>query len=119
MNDDLNKMVGCVIKSIDRIGDCKLVLHSEDNTKFVFDHYQDCCEKVYIEDICGDLNDLIGTPIVEAYETSSNTRSPTYTFYHFLTNKGSVTVRWCGESNGYYSEKVDFSIVKEENNLPE
>jgi len=36
-----------------------------------FAHYQDCCEHVRLEDVVGDLDDLIGTPIVVAEEVSS------------------------------------------------
>lgn len=84
-------------------------------------HIDDCCETVTIEDICGDLNDLIDTSILDAREDTSNEnpegiekeyqQSFTWTFYNFRTIKGSVTIRWYGESNGYYSESVDFGKV--------
>lgn len=32
-------------------------------------------------------------------------------WYKFGTIKGYVTVRWYGESNGYYSEEVNFERV--------
>jgi len=83
-------------------------------------HEQDCCETVYISEIVGDLNDLKDTPILLAEEVSSSMEEPkpsewseswTWTFYKFSTIKGHVTIRWLGESNGYYSERVDFIRV--------
>jgi hypothetical protein len=83
--------------------------------RFVFFHHQDCCESVDINDIVGDLEDLVGEPLLIAEEVSGETpvdfnemdhESVTWTFYKFATRKGYVDVRWLGESNGYYSESV-------------
>lgn len=35
-----------------------------------------------------------------------------WTFYQFRTHKGDVTIRWCGESNGYYG--VDVRVKSEQ-----
>ena len=109
-----------VEQTVDR-GEDNLIFKSDDGSVFKFYHQQDCCESVYIEDICGDLNDLVGSPLLEAEEVSNmevpetlkqkvsdDYYSYTWTFYRFGTNKGSVTVRWLGTSNGYYSECVNY-----------
>lgn len=88
-------------------------------------HAQDCCESVFIEEIIGDTNDLLSSPLVEAEEVSQRhcggyEDSTTWTFYKFRTEKGSVNIRWKGMSNGYYSESVDmchylwYDLVKPE-----
>ena len=48
-----------------------LVFTTDGGRKFIFTHYQDCCENVFIEDIRGDLTDLVDSPIVEAEEVSN------------------------------------------------
>ena len=75
-------------------------------------------------DVIGNLEDLIGTPIVMAEEVSSEQENPmgvdipeyqesfTWTFYKLATINGYVTIRWYGESNGYYSEEVSFKEVR-------
>jgi hypothetical protein len=81
-------------------------------------HPQDCCESVYVEDVAGELDDLIGTPLLLVEEASNSDTPPpesdysyesyTWTFYKLVTMKGAVTIRFFGSSNGYYSESVYF-----------
>lgn len=84
---------------------------------YVLTHLQDCCEDVYIESVDGDLADLIGEPLVmaeEAYqEGESDWGSSTWSFYKFATTKGYVTIRFFGESNGYYSEEAGVYKLKD------
>jgi hypothetical protein len=77
-------------------------------------HCQDCCETVALVDVCGDVDDLVGTPIIQALERSQRgleDESSTWTFYTISTIKGTVDLRWLGVSNGYYSERVDFREI--------
>lgn len=81
-------------------------------------HFQDYCESVTVEDVSGDLNDLLNTPILTADERTNEKDTDygheTYTFYTLRTVKGTVAIRWYGESNGCYSESVDFCKMKED-----
>lgn len=75
-------------------------------------HQQDCCEAVQIKQIDGDINDLVGTPILNAYCETNPVKDLDYgigqwTFYRLQTAKGPVVISWYGESNGYYSVEVD------------
>lgn len=112
---------GQTLKSIDlsREQD-RIEFETDSGKRYVLYHSQDCCETVTVEDVCGDLNDLIGTPLLLAEEVESDDtpegfkheyepESQTWTFYKLATIKGSVTIRWFGSSNGYYSETVTFS----------
>ena len=71
-----------------------------------FYHSQDCCESVSIEDICGELDDLIGSPLLvaEVASKAGDMYDTLWTFYKFSTMKGSVTIRWLGVSDCYSVE---------------
>ena len=101
------------------VGNFDLLFETAQGERFMFSHQQDCCERVDINDIVGDLEDLVGEPLLMAEEVQGvipvdfqeeDHDSVTWTFYKFATRKGYVDVRWLGESNGYYSESVELFI---------
>jgi len=128
-----------------------------DGTKFKMTYYDDCCASCSIEDIIGDVADIINSEILLAERVSScepdekliekrkyeyeikcsewkakgldyrqysygpsesngwRQESETWTFYKLSTIKGSLTIRWYGQSNGYYSESASFEQVGAKN----
>jgi hypothetical protein len=115
-------LIGKTLTKIER-DNSELVFTCDDGKRYRMYHEQDCCEGVTLDDVTGDLDDLIGSPILRAEESLSNENplgvtkeyqdSFTWTFYKFATIKGWVDLRWYGESNGYYSESVDFVEIKD------
>ena len=107
------------IDSADRI-----IFITKDSEYFSLYHQPECCESVCLEDICGDLDDLVNSPILTAEKVSSEDAATVkiqsqswynrrheftnvWTFIKIGTKKGSVTIRFYGSSNGYYAEDVD------------
>jgi hypothetical protein len=116
----MKEMIGKTFVSVE-CHDDTLIMSADDGSKYTFIHDDDCCEHVYIESVDGDLQDLWLVPLVMAEEVSDVQPPPptsceytpesyTWTFYKFATRKGYVTVRWFGQSNGYYSEDVSLKI---------
>ena len=112
---DFGTLVGKTLKSVVVNSDRdRIDFETVDGESYTMLHHQDCCESVSIEDIIGDLDDLVGSPVLQAEATSNEGTtgewgdSSTWTFYKLATIKGSVTIRWYGTSNGYYSERVSF-----------
>lgn len=123
-NTGIKMLLGKTLKAI-KVSDSKdeILFTTNDDKAFKMYHSQDCCESVCVDDIIGDLDDLIGVPIMKAEEVENYKENPpnitekdyqdsfTWTFYHLATIKGYVTIRWYGESNGYYSESVSFEKI--------
>ena len=114
-------LLGKTLVSVKRKGDDEIIWKASDSSEYRMYHSQDCCESVDIEDICGELSDLIGAPVVLAEESSNSENPPpseygppesfTWTFYRISAAKGTVVIRWYGTSNGYYSESVYFEQI--------
>ena len=107
-------MIGKNFDKVYQYADDYIIFEKDGVPEFIFYHNQDCCESVFVEDIVGNLSDLSSGVITEAEEYSKEGECgeygehTTYTFYKFSSNKGGVNIRWLGESNGYYSEAVDY-----------
>jgi len=109
---DFNVLTGKTFSKVEKTSD-SVIFYLNDGSNYILKHHQDCCESVWLEDVCGDLKDLENSPILIAHEATSNAKKDDndygksmWTFYNLSTNKGSVTLRFCGSSNGYYSVSV-------------
>lgn len=105
----LTELIGQTVIGVN-VGRHALHLQLANGKKFGFWHERECCETVEIDQVDGDIDDLIGTPLVMAEVVSERYNGDdslcVYTFYKFATVNGYVTVRWNGTSNGYYGVKV-------------
>lgn len=150
----IEKLTGKIISKIENLEvgrgyDELITFECTDGSRFGMKYDPDCCASCDIEDIAGDVQDLIGNPILLAEEVSNSEptqavlddrkaeyerlvslnpdhyssfkdflscryESETWTFYKLATIKGSVTIRWYGSSNGYYSESASFYDLNEE-----
>lgn len=119
-NGDVAQLVGKTLTAVVQNGTDSIDFVAGTGERWRMYYEPDCCASCDIEDVCGDLQDLVGSPIVMA-EASTNSDAPkegttpdsfTWTFYKFATTKGYVTIRWYGESNGYYSETACFRRVE-------
>lgn len=131
MMAQLKDLIGKTMASVGQVGDDEIVFVTNEGRRYRLYHSQECCESVTIESVTGDLSNLVGAPMLIAEEATSDHNPPntkpetikyqytsyfTWTFYKFATRKGYVDIRWYGESNGSYSESVDFK--EEKTNVP-
>jgi hypothetical protein len=125
INNLLGKTISEITISSEDEAQEQILFECTDGSAYLMYHEQDCCESVEIDDINGDLDCLIGTPLTLAEEVTQSDRdenppeakdswddSYTWTFYKLGTVKGYVDIRWYGTSNGYYSESVEFAKLR-------
>lgn len=122
MNIDISTLVGHTFSKVYLDPDIECIIFEDaDGSIYRMEHIQDCCERVSIEDISGNLEDLVDTPILNAYESTNKDNIPhrdeeeLWTFYRLSTIKGTVVIRWYGGSNGWYSVDVGIYDVTKEN----
>jgi len=91
------------------------VVIETDGGSFELYHEQDCCEAVLVAEVHGSPEDLVGGVVVIAEESCHGRWDPprggadswTWTFHRLVTNRGTLVLRWLGQGNGYYSERVN------------
>lgn len=113
---DFGVLNGKTLSDVTVIDNEEIIFSCDSGERFRMFHAQECCESVTIEDICGDLDDIVRSPILQAYVESGHILPPKnqydedyeWTFYRISTINGTVTIRWYGDSNGYYSTSVSF-----------
>ncbi|ELX1807812.1 hypothetical protein ONM54_005504, partial [Escherichia coli] len=93
----INEMLGHTFKEVVKNENDELVFRGDYSrgawgTVFTFFHFQEGCEKVWIEDIVGDLDDLKDEPLTEAEvvteECDVGEGHQTWSFFKFGTSKG-------------------------------
>ena len=112
---DFSVLKGQIFEKVYKSGE-SIIFEQNGRPKYKLYHMQDCCEDVYIEDICGDLSNLENTEIAFAEESYHDGNSPddfssTWSFYKLATINGWVDIRFFGSSNGYYSERAELEEI--------
>ena len=96
-----------------------LAIRFTDGTILYMYHIQDCCESVELdraEETLADLREMIGEKLEHASYvrrdvTECEDGDLLWSFYTLRTLKRSVTLRFIGESNGYYSTDVEAILI--------
>ena len=111
---DIDDLVGKVIKGWAYSDEYFQIL--TDDYVYIFYHEYSCCESVWLTQVDGINDKIIGSRIVIAEvvtdEKDTEYGHITWSFYKIGTNKGMIDFRFQGESNGYYSETVDLIKIE-------
>lgn len=119
--DKFSDLKGCVIHDI-RIGPFTVEFTLDKGKRYHLYHSQDCCEVVSVQSVIGEVTSVLGE-VLEATKEVFSDRDPegyvsldhyrdsyTWSIFKLKTNYGGkLEIRFLGESNGYYSESVDWA----------
>ena len=119
----MKELIGLVIDRIEGLEkqSDEVRIYTKCGRAFKFYHIENCCESVYLCDF--EVDEIIGAEIIaadeltnsESMQPDTSTESWQWTFYRINTTNGELWMRWLGESNGYYSEDVDFAEITQTN----
>lgn len=111
-------LLGFTLSAVEHNDDDEVITFTRtDGVQVKMYHEQECCEHVWIEEIHGDLQALIGHPLTtaEVYTRdggeSEDGDDRMFTFYRIGNERHLTTIRWCGESH-HYSIGVTVEVVK-------
>lgn len=111
---DFDELIGKTLIKIEKFADSLQFITSDNDWYAIFNMELSSAE---IEDVCGDLGDLLSTPILvservdEKIEYDGDTETQ-WSFLKFSTIKGSVTIRFYEESSPYYSASMELYRMK-------
>lgn len=117
--NNFHELVGKTITKISGVDTDRWTFKLSTGERFLLMHIQDCCESVRHERTIGNIENIIGVPIILAEEDSKEPEwftekfiedSHTFTAFYFETEKGRVEIWFLGESNGYYGESFEFRM---------
>ncbi len=116
---EVSELIGKTLIKINVIEENEIIFECNDGIEYKMYHSQDSSEYVRVVDICGEIENLVGSPILIAEERTNIDKEfvhgyAIWTFYELATNKGNVTIMWRGESESYYSVSVDFEKCNKE-----
>lgn len=122
--NEIETLKGRTIKSVEGLESYSgevIFTFTDDSTLRMY-HWQECCESVSLIDFDSlKPEDLVGGTIVlfEEYTKEGNCTMLSveqYTFYRMRTTKSDMTMRWYGESNGYYGVSVSCVLEDKDGN---
>jgi hypothetical protein len=67
---------GKVLTGIKNKDNEEIIFMLDSGEKYYLHHWQNCCEDVRVDDVNGNLDDLVGSPILLADETSNEDINP-------------------------------------------